>query len=228
MIFPVLKLESTLQIDDKTRLDATGSYVTNDEAAITSIEIEPHTGLGFIDVTIDKFLDYQYDTAGEKTVSISITTDGLPTVKTKKINVITEASDSLFSTDEMLLPYESNILDWVRDGRITFKDVHREAQVRIVAWLDEHRIWDREGNKLTKAAIVDVSEVRDWSKYWVLKTIFENMSNATDDVFAQKALKYSKLLEEARNRSAIRLDLNGDGVLETAPQELRSMTLVRR
>jgi len=41
MIFGVLELEKVIQIDDRTRLDASKSYTTPDEGDITLIEIQP-------------------------------------------------------------------------------------------------------------------------------------------------------------------------------------------
>lgn len=87
MIFPVLKLEDVVQVNDQTRLDATKSYKTPDEAAITLVEIEPELEAGFIDVTSSKYLDYQYSSDGDKDVTVRITTDGVPTQLTKVLSI---------------------------------------------------------------------------------------------------------------------------------------------
>ena len=73
---------------------------------------------------------------------------------------------------------------------------------------------DCQGNKLTQDAIIDVSEVKLWSTYLTLTIIFEGISNAVDDVFMQKAIKYKSAALEARDKAFIRLDLNGDGIQE--------------
>jgi hypothetical protein len=228
MIFPNLKLESIVQVDDKTRLDGQESYITNDEAAITLIEIEPETAAGFIDVTEDKYLDYQYATSGDKTVSIRITTDGAPTTITKQIVVISEVDDKLFSKDSDLVTHEPDILEYVREGRNSFLDVHRMAQTRIVAWLDEHRIWKTDNSKLTKDDLTDLEEFSQWSKFLVLRYIYEGLSNATDDIFWEKRNRYMSLEEAARNRGALRLDRDGDGETDTTLVNMRSLNLVRR
>lgn len=229
MIFPVLELEQVVQVDDKTRLNAKKTYATPDEADISLIEIEPETGAGFFDVTTDRVLDYQYSTDGAKTVSLRVTTDGAPETLTRTLNIVTAADDKLFSTDAELLPYEPNILDWVRSGRNSFLDVHRAAQDRIISYLDEHKIWDVNGNRLTKDAVVDIEEVNDWSKFLTLELIFEGLSNAIDDIFAQKKLRYSKMRQDAQNRAAIRLDRDGDGSLDDERiLNLRSVALKRR
>ena len=228
MIFPVLETEATVQENDKTRLDGRKSFITPDEAAITLIEIEPEAAAGFIDVTTLQYLDYQYATDGTKTVSIRITTDGAPVTGTVTISVVTAADDKLFSGDAELVAHEPEILNYVRAGRNSFLDVHRTAQDRIITWLDEHRIWDTEGDRLTKDAIIDIEEVNDWSKFLTLKYIFEGLSNATDDIFHDKAMRYAEMASKARNRAAIRLDRDGDGNEDTAAIDLRTYRLVRR
>jgi hypothetical protein len=228
MIFPVIQLEASVQESDKTRLDATKTYVTPDEAAITLVEIEPHTGDGYIDVTTNLYLDWQYPTDGEKTVTLRVTTDGAPESLIKTIMVLSVADDKLFSSDQDLMPYEPELLNWVRAGRNSFLDVHRAAQDRIMTYLDEKRIWDTQGNRLTLDAITDVVEVKDWSKFMTLRLIFEGISNATDDVFHEKALRYKALEVEARNRAALRLDRDGDGETDVTKLDMRSIFMVRR
>jgi len=228
MIFPVLKLEEIVQVDDRTRLDASDSYVTPDEAAITLIEIEPESGAGFIDVTSSQYLDYQYAVDGDKDVTVRVTTDGAPSTVTKALTIISAADDKLFSSDEELLPHEPDLLNYTRNGRNSFLDVHRSAQDRIITWLDENRIWDTNGDRLTKAAIIDIQEVNDWSKFLTLGLIFEGLSNAVDDIFMQKAQKYMEMAEKARNRGAIRLDRDGDSEEDVSKTDLRSFGMVRR
>lgn len=229
MIFPVLKLEDIVQVDDQTRLDASRSYKTTDEAAISLIEIEPDTGLGFIDVTSPGYLDYQYSSDGIKSVSLRVTTDGSPETITKTITIVSVADDKLFSSDEELTPHESDILEYVPPGRNSFLNVHRMAQDEILKWLDEKRITDTDGNRLTKDAIIDIEEVSRWSKFMVLRMIFENLSNAVDDIFSIKAAKYAALETKARNRSHLRLDRDGDGSTDDEnPVDLRSFRMVRK
>ncbi len=227
-IFGNLELEQIVQVDDKTRLDATKSYVTTDEAAITLLEIEPFAADGFVDVTTNRFLDFQYSTDGDKVISLRITTDGAPELFTKTLTIISVADDKLFSSDSELLPYEPRILEWVRDGRNSFLDVHHAAQDRILGWLDEHRIWAVDGTRLDKDNVTDTQEFNDWSKFMVLRLIHEGISNATDDIFHEKALRYGEMESKARNRAAIRLDRNEDGTTDEFKTDLRSFGLFRR
>jgi hypothetical protein len=227
MIFPILEIESQLRVNDKSRLDATKSFLSPDEASITLVEIEPEVGAGFIDVTNNLYLDWLYTTDGIKTISLRITTDALPTIITKDIEVLLEENDIVFSSDDDLLAHEDDILRYVRSGRSSYLDKHRLAKKRIVRWLSEQRIYDVDGNNLTDAAIMDVDEVNEWSKFYVLYLIFNSLSNAIDDIFAQKAVLYQGLAKDAQKRSALRLDLNGDGV-EDINKDARTYRLIRR
>lgn len=228
MIFPVIKLEDIVQVGDQTRLDARKSYTTPDEASITLIEIEPDTALGFLDITSSQYLDYQYSTDGTKTISLRVTTDGSPETVTKTLEITTEADDKLFSSDEELTSHEPDILEYVRAGRNSFLNVHRTAQDRILTWLDEKRITDTNGDRLTKANIIDIEEVNDWSKFMVLRMIFEGLSNSIDDIFSAKSQRYRELEAIARNRSQLRLDKDGDGETDSVAYDTRSFRLVRK
>ncbi len=232
-IFADLELEKTIQINDKTRLNATKSFISKDEATITLVEIEPEAASGFVDVTgttsADWFLDWQY-TGATRTVTATtrITTDGAPISFTNTIEVVTAADDKLFSADNDLLPLESDILRWVPDGRNSFFNVHREAQELIIAWLDEQGYVDVDKNPLTKAAIVDLEEVRKWSTNLTLKLIFQSIKNSVDDVFAEKAKTYEGQEVFHRKRAILRVDLNNDGVVDdNEAVNFKSFDLIR-
>jgi len=229
MIFPIVELEDVVQLNDKTRLNGEKVFITPDEAAITLIEIEPEAASGYIDVTSNMYLDWQYATAGSKTVTIRVTTDGAPTSFSKTIEAVTVATDALFSVDTDITSHEPDVLNYVRAGRSSFLDIHRKSQIRIISWLNEQRIWDINGDALTKTAIINVEEVSQWSKYLSLQLIFEGLSNATDDIFHEKAIRYRAMADVAKNRGAIRLDFDGDGNQDTdETSDIRSLRMVRR
>ena len=120
MIFPALSLETTLQVDDKTRLNASKSFVTNNET-ITNIEIEPEIGVGFISVfntNPDKwFLDWAYELDGSKVVSVRVTTNLGDRIKTYDTDVLTKEVDALFSNDNDLYAYEPNLAKYLPLGK---------------------------------------------------------------------------------------------------------------
>jgi hypothetical protein len=217
MIFPSLEFEPIVQVGDKTRLDALKSFVTPDEQAISVVSIRPSSADGFINVSNDRYLDWAYSASGvhEITVLVSTTAGASASAQiVRNITSVTSAQDKLFSTDQDLRLHEPDILKWVVDGRSTFKDVHRRAQYTIIRWLDKEGYVDVYNNPFTKDAILDLEEVKQWSTFIALRLIFEGISNAIDDIFADKAKRYKGKEVEWRKRAILRLDINGDGKAE--------------
>ena len=235
-IFGNLELEETLQVNDKTRLNGSKSYISKDEAAVTLVRIKPEASGSYIQVSgtgltaKDWYLDWQYSTAGAKVVSIEITTNGAAQEFTKNITVLLAADDMLWSSDQDLVQIEPDILKWVRPGRNSFLDMHRKSQQEILFWLDEQRIWDVDGNRFVKADLLDNLEVKKLSIYWTLQLIFFGLSNQPDDVFMAKAKIYESKCKEAKNRGRLLIDFDKDDVLDSDVDsyEMRSMRLVRR
>jgi hypothetical protein len=232
-IFPYAELESIVQVDDKTRIDATKSFKSKDEAAVSLVRIKPEASGAFITVTgttsKDWYLDWSYATAGSKVVTVEITTNGAATTKTFTITVVSEATDNLFSSDADLTAFEYDVLNYIPAGRNSFKDVHRKAQNLILAWLDENGHTDTNGERLTKTAITELEEVKYMSAAWALKLIYQALSNAVDDVFSQKSKYYESLMVGHRNRLILRLDKDGDGTAELGEGvTVKSMDMVRR
>jgi len=210
-IFPQLQSEAVIQTGDKIRLDGSKSFLSPDEAAISLVEIEPESGSGFIQVATTEsasayVLDWVYTGATRTvTATIRITTDGVPVTTTLGISVVTSADDKLFSTDGDIIMIESDITKKIPKGRSSYLNVHRRAQARIVSELNDRGITNTDGGRITKDAIIDVEEVKQWSIYLALEIIFRDLSNAVDDVFMQKSLEYSKEVDYHRNKCFIRL-----------------------
>tara|TARA_Y100000593_G_scaffold55043_1_gene102891 strand:+ start:1567 stop:2247 length:681 start_codon:yes stop_codon:yes gene_type:complete len=224
-IFGNLHLEEKLQINEKTRLDCSRSFVSN-EAAISLMRIKPEASGSFVTVTTDKYLDWAYETAGTKTVTVEITTDGAAHEFTKTIEVVSEADDYLWSSDADLVQHEPDIMNYVPEGKNAFLNIHRLAQTRILAWLDEKKIWDDDNNKLTAAAVA-AADMAEWSKYLTLQYIFEGLSNSMDDIFHEKGLRYRALAETAASRAVLRLDIDGDGSTDEKVNNFTGLLLRR-
>jgi hypothetical protein len=219
-IFPHLELEQTVQVNDKTRLSATKSFISKGESAITLVEIEPFTGSGFITVSgtgltfKDWYLDWEYSTDGNKTVTVRITTAGAPVTESKTISVVTEADDKLFSKDSDLTVHESDVLQYVPVGKNSYLNVHRRSQGLILDYLDQKGYIDTNGNRLTKSAVVDIQEVKEWSTFMTLKLIYQQLKKTPDDFFDSKMKTFESLELAARSRAALRLDLDGDAAID--------------
>jgi len=231
MIFPKLTHESMVQVDDKLRLDASLSFVTEGEE-ITDIEIKPSADDSFISVMNSDnekwFLDWAYEDEGEKIVTVKITTGSGDKEKNYPINCISAANDALFSNDSDLFPLEPDLRRLMPQGKNSFIYAHRKAQEKIFDYLDEQRIWKQDGSRFTKADLMDKEEFRRWSTYQTLLIIFESMQVSVNDIFEEKRQGYQRDMNDARNRASLRLDTNGDGVIDSVPYNIRSTTMVRR
>lgn len=221
MICCVLEVENTVQVGDKTRLDASKTFITKGEADITLVEIDPGTGT-FIDVTGDLtasspqdewYLDWIYTdgASAAKTAVLRVTTNSSPQTLNKTIQVVTAADDMLFSTDDDIKTLEPDILKYVPEGRASWLAVHRAAQQKILDAFNKMGIRSTDGSPITKAQVVDVEEVKYWSRDLTLSLIFMLSQNSKDDFFAQNSKHYADEADEAKDRAVIRLDLNKDG-----------------
>lgn len=232
MIFPVLEAEDLVQTNDKTRIAATKSFVTKDETSITNVEIEPEAGAGFISVfaggSSNWFLDWAYETAGQKTVTLRVTNAGGDQTKQVSIMVVTPAEDKLWSSDADLVRYESDILKWVPSGRASWLNKHRKAQVLILDWLDSVRIWNDDGSRLTKDSFLVTDDVRLLSIYTTLQLIMVDISNKPDDVFEQKAKQYAKLSYDLKARGRIQADFNKNNLNDDPGIDNKVIRMVRR
>lgn len=231
MIFPNLEVESILQVNDKTRINATKSYVSKDETAITLVEIDPGDGT-FRTVTgsgsKDWFLDWEYSTDGEKTVLARVTTDGSPVTKSAIINVVSVLEDNLFSNDGNLTALESDILNYIPKGKSSFLNVHRKAQSIILSEIDERGITNTDGSRILKSQIVDIEDFKKWSAYLTMWLIQQDLSNSVDDKFDQKAKFYKQRMDFHRERSFLRIDFNKDGNVSAGEKvSVRTARMIR-
>lgn len=231
-VFPVLETEALVQEKDKTRLDGNKSYAVGG-SAITQLEIQPSAADVFYDVTSQKYLDWQYTMTNPVTTPVedfvaTIRINGTETV-TKTIQVISEAEDNLFSTDDQLKKHEYDILRYVPAGRATFKDVHRRVQVLMLDWLSKEGWVDDFAERITKERFKKLEEVQNWSAMYALQLIFEGLSNAIDDVFMDKSRRYARLASEFRDRSVLRIDTDRSGEVDLHEGlDIRTAIVVRR
>lgn len=238
-IFPLIETEPLVQVNDKTRLSAVKSFISKDSSAITAVEISPDDGEDFLDISgttplnaKNWYLDWCYADAGDKTVTLRITTADESVEFTKTISIISEEDDKLWSSDSDLQVMEPDILSWVRVGRSSFLDTHRTSQKRILEWLDNIKVWDKNGKPFTKDDIDVVMAAEDLKRisvYWALELIFGGLSNKPDDTFAKKEASYKKSRKELQaDRSRIRVDYNKDGTVQDGEQfQIKTMRLTR-
>jgi len=220
MIYTIAEVDSISQVGEVVRINASKSFKTPDELAITSVKIQPSTSdifytVGDVSDNQTWFLDWVYESAGTKTITIRVEIGATVKDITTSLVVKTAAEEKLFSKDYDLIAHEQDIMKWVPAGRSTWNFIFRRVQQRIMNEIDKQRIFDVDGNKLTLDAILDVSELRDWSIYMSLAMIFQGLSNQKDDVFMDKAAMYEKKQFEYMQftMNMLRLDYNKDGVM---------------
>lgn len=228
MIFSKLKSELVNQVGDKIRLDASKTFEQGTE--IFSVEIMPEVGADYIslDLSKDFVLDWVYATPGIKTATLRVNGDDLALV-TIEINVLTEIEDKLFSNDSDIDPIESDISYYYKQGRNSHLDMHRVAQNDILEELYDRGVKDSEGNKLTKANILQTDELKAWSKYLVLYLIYKDQKKSVDDAITEKMNLYRGLATKAsQNKKFLKIDTDLDGKSETINTNLESATIRRR
>lgn len=226
-VFGFIENETIVQTNDKTRIDSRKSF-TSDSHSITNTYIKPETSADFIDVHQTGYLDWQYATAGEKTITLKLTLNNTDYLFTKTLLVLTPEQDKLFSNDQELVQYENDILKWLPDGRNSFLNIHRQAQYEILDWLDSIRVWKDDGSRLEKQDILITTDVKQLSIFLTLSMIFATLSNQVGDIFEMKSKNYYNKAQGAKNRGRIQADFNNNQVLDkTDSQDLRSFRLVR-
>ncbi len=231
MIFINCIKEPLVQVSDKTRVDVSTSFVSGD--GITGITINPD-GYGPISVfNVDQskwYLDWAFDTSGTKTIEVEAT-DGVTTIsQTFDIEIISESDDNLYSNDSQIFTIESELRRYLPDGRNSFKNIHREAQARIINFLDRKRIWSENGEPYSKNQLNLFDELSKWSLYETLFIIYTDLFISVGDKFAEKVNQYKELRNYERERASVRIDKDGNGTFEPEKdiQELKSFRLIKR
>lgn len=241
MIFPSLTLETIVQVNDKLRLDASLSFVSGDDTeAITDILIQPSLTDSFISVFNDDnekwYLDWAYENDETKSVTVRVVTNLASKDRVYSLEVISVEDDALFSGDGDLYAYEPQLNKDLPSGKNSYLYAHRKAQDKIIAWLDEQRIWHKDGSRYTKQEIAELSltdsEIKDQFKFWstfeTLLIIFESNQVSNDDIFQEKKVEYMSMRDSSRKRSALRLDANKDGVVDSVAYDIRTLRMIRR
>ena len=225
MIYPILETESVVRVGDKTRLDGSKSFGDD----LTKYEIESKAGAGFVEC--DQFLDLIYDESGEKEVTLKVT-DSLGDSKTisKKILVVTESEDDLYSSDFDLKDIESNIMRYLPESRSSYLDKHRAAKKLILSELRKSKVIAN-GQEDLEGVALDFDALKLWSVYLTLSLIFgsENTGYGVggDSYFKDKALYYRTLAQTVSNEVVLGKDTNSDNVPDEALPSIFSCEMVR-
>lgn len=234
MIFIDCKNEEIIQVSDKTRIDVSGTFVSGD--AITEIEIQPSASDSFISVfNADMeqwYLDWAYDSSGAKVISVRAT-DGTDTVtSTFNIECVSSADDNLYSSDNQIFQIETELKKYIPQGRNSYKNIHREAQSRIINYLDRKNINNGStGLPYTKDELNLAGELSKWSLYESIYMIYTDLFLSGGEKFQAKMEQYRLLRNDERDRAMIRIDKDGDGNFDPkldVAQDMKTFQMVLR
>lgn len=241
MIFPSLIFDNLVQEADKFRFNASKSFVGSGET-LNGILVYPdfdnNPGVSY-DIFVencpeDWFLDYAYETAGDYTVRLAITTNLSSKTKDFSIKVLTEEEDNLQSTDAMLYSYESELIKYLPEGRNSWKYLHRKALEEIIDYLYRNAIYrynEETGLRDLKIEKEDLigDKLEKWSTFETMILIFQDIKSSNIDFFNEKIEDYTALRNDARKVYKIDIDSNRDGVVdeEDVPTSTRQHFLSR-
>jgi len=221
MIFPNLIFDNLVQENDKFRFLASKSFVGSGEI-LDGIKIYPdfdNNPAIFYDVFVENcpeewFLDYAYETAGDYTVRLEMTT-ATPSAKVKdySITVVDEATDNLQSDDSMLYAYENELIRYLPDGRNSWKYLHRKALEEIIDYLYRNGIYNADNKKIEKADLIG-DKLEKWSTFETMIMIFQDVKSSNIDLFNEKIEDYTLARNDARKIYCIKYDSNQDGVID--------------
>lgn len=229
-IFGIIKCDDAVYAGDKILIDVSQSFLSPDLAfATTSHEISFDSGVTWINVSINKYIQWIIQTPGTIPIQLRISTTAPSSqVFTKQINILDLSIADLFSTDADIKQYEPNIDSYLPEKWSSWNMIHKTAQAWIIDLLDEKRIFNKNGEKYSAKDIMDKQQVKQLSCYKALEFIFEGNSTVVGDLFSIKRDKYLSLSNEKSAKSQIALDFNKNEIqYEWERTDLHSVSVNR-
>ena len=228
-IFGVIKTDDKVFTGDQLRIDVSSSFLAPGLSFGTiSHEISIDEGVTWFNVSAKKSADWIFSTAGAKIITLRLTTSTATTQTfTKTVTVLDLTAQKLFSLDSDLYIIEPEIDQYLPKRWSSWNLVHLKAQEYIIDWLDEKKIFKRDGSKYGVNDILDLQEVKQWSTYKVLEFIYEGNSNIVGDISSVKRDKYRTMSDEKASRSQLSLNYSGDVADTTQRTDLFSVQVVR-
>lgn len=229
----ILNYTVALSDENEITISADGEFsLLVDTASAPAVSVLPHVGFTADALSVETKTGSKVETI-EKTITVKLTDDSvvpLTEERESSVSVISELADALYSTDQKLRTKESEILNFVAEGRASFKDIHRRVQTSIIDWINKNGWVDAFGEKISKTHLIDHSELTEWATYMALRLIYEDNQDAENDIFEVKAKRYKGEEVDARTRLILRLDLNKDGQIDLGEQvsTFSSAFVVRR
>lgn len=221
---------ATLLTEIKTKMEAVGAgtytLTKSDDDKITIVgdlafALLPETGANRT-TQILKILGFLKDTDSALTftgvrveklpraITLNAQDGTLNVSKTYYVDVYSEAGDALWSIDGDLVAQESDVMNFIREGRNSFKDFHRRAQNLILDYFEELGVVTDDLARIEKKHIMAPEQVKEWSTFLTLSLIYSDLSNAVDDVADKKAKNYASKAQ-SKSEKNFKIDKDEDG-----------------
>jgi hypothetical protein len=99
----------------------------------------------------------------------------------------------------------------------------------MLSYLDRKRIYNENGDPLTKDQINLKDDVVKWSLYETCIVIYEDLAVSVGDKFKDKVAYYEKLRNYERERAQLRIDKDSSGTIDSGEiQDMKSFRMIRR
>jgi hypothetical protein len=215
-LFPKADIDKLVQTYDMFRIDASGSFST-DEEEVTEFNIYPdyinQPLLVYDKAAEDKdcwILDWAYKTEDTYTVRVEMKTLLLTEVVEYQIEAITPAVDNLLSDDSALYAYENELRRYIPMGRNSWKYMHRKAQEEILDYFYRNAILNPDNTKIERSQLIG-DKLEKWSIFEAILLIYQDIKTSNSEAFNEKIVDYSQKRADARSRYIIEYDSNKDG-----------------
>lgn len=222
--------------DDKITISADGQFsLLPNTGSNSETSILPIIGFSSKPGFDDHLYENETSITGErvrslpKAVTLEVDDGTLTDSQTKYVNLYSVAGDALFSNDNDLRSKKSDILRWVERGRNSFLNYHRAAQDEILNWCREEGYIDINGDPLEIKNFTNPTDLNLWSTYLTMRLIFDDLSNANDDIFYKEARGFESKEMKHRKMAFLRLDVDNDGKSDVGEGvKSRSVRLIRQ
>jgi hypothetical protein len=142
----------------------------------------------------------------------------------------------VYSDDQDLKDEVPEIMNWAASTETTYILRHQSARDDIVQSIRNKGQFKQSNStglplQIEPFDLLDIEEVRQWSKYLALSKIFENLSKDKDDIYMARSKMYSDRARDAGKLYYASLDLDDDGVTDLEERlgtNFGTSTLVRR
>jgi hypothetical protein len=205
--------------DDKIEISSSGQFdllptegSNKNESLLYVLNIRSIAGRGDNDYTnLTSFTTKRVRSLPKKVTLNLIDGIGPDEAESKYFELYSEDGANLFSNDQDLAGKRSDILNYVEKGRNSFIKWHFRAQEEIIEEFREDGRIDIYRDPIDLDALLVPDDLKKYSTFKVMRMIFEDLSNAEDDIFERISKDFSAKEMRANRQLFVRADLDQDG-----------------